>query len=60
MTGDRQALSTARFRRVGQLATVDTCLYLLQVILCKKTSSNWITVGHVEPKMSGILIFTLC
>ena len=36
MTGDRQALSTARFRRVGQLATADTCLYLLQVILCKK------------------------
>ena len=36
MTGDRQALSTARFRRAIQLPTADTCLYLLQVILMQK------------------------
>jgi len=26
MTGDRQALSTAQFRRAGQLSTADSCL----------------------------------
>jgi len=30
---DRQALSTARFRRAGQLATADTCTIVLWTLI---------------------------
>ena len=33
MSGDRQALSTARYSRAGQLATADTCFHQ---IACRK------------------------